>query len=386
LSITDGTRASWMAAAVGSFRKRRAVPSVLCFLLLLAILTVVLQLFASSELYVYDTFLLVAMGAVALNLVIGTGGQILIANPVLLMAGSFTAVVCSEASVPFPIDVPLAVVVSTAIGVIVGLPALRLRGLYLALSSIAALYIAIYFAQEYQSAKVSYGTFFVPVLFESQTRELAQDYWSWLLLILLACVIGVVSALTYGKGGRAWRVIRDHEIIAGSLGIGVLRYKLILVAVSSAIMGFQGAITAHFEGAVTYETYTLQLAITYVAMIFIGGLDSIVGAVLGAAVVTWLPQVLPSVIQGLSGFRQAGQYSAQISEIVYGLLVVAFVTSSTNGLVGLFGQLRSRQRRLWPGDAGPNGRDWSLPRVRRGRSVANVQPVNGEGLEASHEG
>jgi branched-chain amino acid transport system permease protein len=365
VSLTDQTRAQRAVAAVGSFRKGRTVPSVPSCLLLLAILTVMLQLFASSQLYVYDTFLLAAMGAVALNLVIGTGGQILIANPLLLMVGSFTAVVCSEVGVPFPADVPLAMIASAVIGVIVGLPALRLRGLYLALSSIAALYVAIYFAQEYQSAKVSYGTFLVPALFTGQTRALAQDYWSWLLLILLACVVGCVSALTYGKGGRALRVIRDHEIIAGSLGIGVLRYKLIVIAVSSAIMGFQGVITAHFVGAVTYETYTLQLAITYVAMIFIGGLDSVVGAVLGAAVVTWLPQILPSVIQGLSGFQQAGQYSAQISEVAYGLLVVAFVTSSANGLVGLSGQLRTRLRRLWPGDGG----GWPPLGARRGRTA-----------------
>jgi branched-chain amino acid transport system permease protein len=104
------------------------------------------------------------------------------------------------------------------------------------------------------------------------------------LFAMLALTIFGARRVMTRRAGRAWRMIRDHEDAAPLLGIPVTRYKLSVWVLSSALIGLQGGITFYFSGGLTYETFTLALAVRYVAMVLIGGLDSLAGAVVGAAI------------------------------------------------------------------------------------------------------
>ena len=142
------------------------------------------------------------------------------------------------------------------------------------------------------------------------------------------------------RSGRAWRMIRDHEIVAHTLAIPVTRYKMLAFAISSALIGFQGALAAHLSGSVGVDSFTLGLAIAYIAMVLIGGLDSVLGAVIGAFLVTALPTLVPIFITAVVGQLKTASQGPAFAEIIYGLLVIVFITSSPQGIVGLLRNLR----------------------------------------------
>jgi branched-chain amino acid transport system permease protein len=304
---------------------------------------------SAFHLFILNTCLLAAIGAVALNLLMGTAGQVSIGNSAFLAVGAFSAVFALKSGIPFPGDLAVAAVAAALAGVVIGLPALRLRGLHLALATLAGFFIVGYFANEYQSKAKGGGPggFFVPVLYQSQGFTGGQQYWAWTLLVVVAVVVLGATRLGADRSGRAWRMIRDHEIVAHTMGIPVTRYKMAAFAISSALIGFQGALAAHLSGSVTVDNFTLALAIAYVAMVLIGGLDSVLGAVIGAFLVTALPTVVPLVLTAVAGPLLKAAQGPAVAEVIYGLLVIVFIVSSPQGIVGLLRDV-GRSRLLSP--------------------------------------
>jgi branched-chain amino acid transport system permease protein len=307
----------------------------------IAVLAAITAYFVSEgsafHLFVLNTCLLAVIGAVALNLLMGTAGLVSIGNSAFLAVGAFSAVFALKSGIPFPGDLVVAAFAAAAAGVVIGLPALRLRGLHLALATLAGFFIVGYFANEYQSKAKGGGPggFLVPVLYQAQGLTGGQQYWAWTLLVVVAVLILGATRLSADRSGRAWRMIRDHEIVAHTMGIPVTRYKMTAFAISSALIGFQGALAAHLSGSVTTENFTLGLAIAYIAMVLIGGLDSVLGAVIGALLVTALPTIVPIVITAVAGPLSTASQAPALAEIIYGLLVIVFITSSPQGIVGL---------------------------------------------------
>jgi branched-chain amino acid transport system permease protein len=292
---------------------------------------------SSFHLYVLNSCLLAVFGAVALNLLMGTAGQVSIGNSAFLAVGAFAAVFALHSGLPFPADLLFAAAFAAAVGAVIGLPALRLRGLHLALATLAGFFIVTYFATLYQSKAKGGGSggFFIPALFQSQGLTGGQQYWAWTLVVLVAILILGALRLDQDRAGRAWRMIRDHEIVAHTMGIPVTRYKMAAFAISSAVIGFQGALAAHLSGSVSADQFSLALAIAYVAMVLIGGLDSVLGAVLGAFLVTSLPTIVPILVTAVMGPNTTAIQGPAVAQIIYGLLVVLFITSSPQGIVGL---------------------------------------------------
>jgi branched-chain amino acid transport system permease protein len=278
----------------------------------------------------------------------GTAGQVSIGNAAFLGVGSFSAVWFLSQGVPFPLDILLATIGAGAVGLLVGVPALRLQGLYLALATLAAHYIVYFVCNLYQTDSVGAGGgFLVTTLFQSASILGQQQDWAWLLFIILTVVILLVTPLLRGKSGRAWRLIRDHEAVAPAMGIKVTNYKLTAFVISSMLIGFQGALAAHLSGVVSIDDINLSVAISYLAMVLIGGLDAIVGSVIGAFLITALPTLVNGTVPHIVGSSAAATAVPQISQVVYGLLIILFVTRSPAGLVGWAKaiQLRARSRR-----------------------------------------
>jgi branched-chain amino acid transport system permease protein len=294
---------------------------------------------SSFYLFIYNSCLLAMIGAVGLNLLMGTAGQVSIGNSAFLAVGAFVSVFVVRSGVPFPLDLVGAAAAGAGVGVVIGLPALRLRGLHLALATLAGYFIVLFFASQYQahSEGASSGFRLAP-LYQSQGLVGGQQYWAATLLVVVLLVLLAASRLSVERSGRAWRMIRDHEVAAHALGVPVTRYKMLAFALSSAVIAFQGALFAHMIGTVSVDQFTLQIAISYVAMVIIGGLDSIAGAVIGAALVTSLPTVVGQLLSGV-GPELVATYRPAMAQIIYGLLVVVFITSSPQGLVGLFRRL-----------------------------------------------
>jgi branched-chain amino acid transport system permease protein len=289
---------------------------------------------SSFSIYTVDTILLSAIGAMALDLLMGTGGQVSIGNAAFLALGAFATVWANRAGVPFPLDVIVAAIACAAGGLIVGLPALRIRGMYLALATLAAFYLADFIGQKYQSDTVGAAGFFLKPIFTGTLGQQSAQ-WAWLLFGVVVATLILVSWLRSGRSGRAWRMIRDHEVAASAMGIPVARYKLLLFMITSAIIGVQGGLTAHFTGLVSYDSFTLTLSISVIAMILIGGLDSEAGPLIGALVVTTMPVFLPNLIGLFASSANASQDASNYSEVLYGLLIMVFMIKAPMGLAGL---------------------------------------------------
>jgi branched-chain amino acid transport system permease protein len=289
--------------------------------------------------YVYNTCLLACLGAIALNLLMGTAGQASIGNAAFLAIGGFVSVWMLRAGVPFPADIVIASVIAGAAGLLAGAPAVRLHGLELALATLAAQFITLFFANQYQVHSAGSAGFSIVPLFNSAGLIGSGRDWAWLLFGIVSVTILIVSRLMRERAGRALRMIRDHDVAAPALGIPVIRYKLMIFTFSSMLIGLEGGLMAHFTGSVTVDNYTLALAIQYVAMILIGGLDSIAGSIIGAAIVIALPVIIPNIVSHLLGANQAATNGSNISVIVYGVLIIVFIIGSAGG--GIIGTLKN---------------------------------------------
>jgi branched-chain amino acid transport system permease protein len=286
------------------------------------------------NMYTYNLCLLAALGSLALNLLMGTVGQASIGNAAFLAVGAYATVFLDRAGVPMPLDIVFASLVAGVVGILVGFPALRIRGLYLVLATLAVYFIVVYVATEYQSNTVGGGGFQVNVIFGSQGLDQLQRSWVWLMTAILVVLLVGLRCLDRGRLGRAWRYVRDREIAASAVGINVARYKLSAFALSSVILGAEGSLLAHFTGSVTIDAFPLSLSISYVAMVLIGGLDSMLGALIGAGLVTALPVVVPQVVSGTIGGTTSSDLGANLATVIYGLLIIFFMTRSPRGLAG----------------------------------------------------
>lgn len=325
--------------------RRRPGMTALLVLLLAAIVAYYVTRGSAFAVFLLDTALLACIGALALGLLMGTAGQVSIGNSAFLAAGGFTAVWASRTGFPFLLSVAFAAVVCGVVGAVVGLPALRIRGIYLALATLAAFFVVLFVANEYQSNTVGAGAFLLEPVFGGTAAERNQN-WAWLLLAVVAVCLVLTTWMRTGRSGRAWRMIRDHEVAAPMMGIPVARYKLMAFIISSAMIGMQGALAAHFIGSLTADTFTLNLAVSYIAMILIGGADSQAGPLIGAFLVTTMPTFVPDLVEAASG-SNASADSAAYSQIAYGALLILFIVYSPRGINGWFVDLsRFVRRRL----------------------------------------
>ena len=292
--------------------------------------------------------LLAVIGAVALMLLTGYAGQISLGHAGLLAAGAFaTGMLYKEFGAPVWVTLPASALTGALLGVIFGLPSLRLRGLYLAVSTLALHFIVIYAGNEYESRR-GYSTGVVidpPRLGE----WVLSDARAWYLVLLGFAAVTVLLALNLLRSntGRAWRAIHGREAVAEALGINVPAYKVLAFVISSTLTSVAGCLFAYYRGFVSAEAFSLFLTIQYVAMVIIGGLGSILGAVLGAVFVTlfpylieWLMGVLP-VPESWAGSVFAVNYAA------FGLVMILFLVFEPQGLVGIWRRIQNYFL-LWP--------------------------------------
>ena len=295
----------------------------------------------SFHLYVVNLILLSCIGALGLNLLMGTAGQVSIGNAAFLTSGAFSAVVFSQFGMPLVVCLVMAMIVSAFFGLVVGLPALRIKGIYLILSTMAAHYLALFVAEKYQTVRVGSAGFTLDPVFSGSLLAV-QRSWLIALLFVVLVVMLIVGRLEAGRLGRAWRMIRDREDAAPAMGIPTARYKLGAFVLSSAIIGLQGGLMGYFTGGVSNESFSLHVAIAAIAMILIGGMGRISGSILGAAIVTALPFVTPPLVNALLGNVMATQHASQVSLILYGMLIIVFISYAREGVRGWIVHLAHR--------------------------------------------
>lgn len=279
---------------------------------------------------------LASIGAISLMLLTGYAGLISLGHAGLIAAGAFTAgILYRETGAPFWIGLPAAGLMGALLGIIFGLPSLRLRGIYLAVSTLALHFVVIYLAGEYETRR----GFSTGILIDPPRAFGYEIYdikvWYFVLLGFAVLTWWVARNLLRSRTGRAWNAIHGTETVAAAMGVNVPRAKLTAFVISSAITAMAGALFAYFRGFVSVEAFTLFLTIQYVAMIIIGGMGSLLGAVLGALFVT----VFPYLIEGATALVPDGQRIAgaifALNYAAFGIVMIAFLAFEPNGLVGI---------------------------------------------------
>jgi branched-chain amino acid transport system permease protein len=159
----------------------------------------------------------------------------------------------------------------------------------------------------------------------------------WYVVVAVPCLASlfVADSLLRTRTGRAWAVIRQKEPVATALGIPVVRYKVLAFVVSSMILGLQGAVYAYFIGNITVELWDLNSAISYVAMIVLGGLGSVAGSVIGAAIITLLPFLLANYLSTTPGIPQVfATHPGFITTFLYGAVISVMLLIAPRGVSG----------------------------------------------------
>lgn len=320
--------------------------------LIIAGLLVLPYLVSMYWLGVVNTILIAVIGAVGLNILTGFTGQISLGQGGFLAVGAYSAAIFSgRAGIPIVLSIILAVLLTAAIGAFVGLPALRLKGLYLAIATLASQEIIVLVARRWDWLTEGVGFISVPRLeigafkIERMTFE-----WQWYWILLIITVLCVLAARNIFRTslGRAFMAVRDQDIAAEAIGVNLTRMKVTAFAVSSGFVGLAGALTAHYTETVTWERFTLDVSITYLAMILVGGLGSIAGAIYGAVFISMLSPLLTELSGLLKGTVPfiAHQLPA-IQNALFGLVIILFLIFEPRGLDRMWQRMKDYIR-FWP--------------------------------------
>jgi branched-chain amino acid transport system permease protein len=300
---------------------------------LLAVLYGLVPLLASPyQIYVIDTIVIASIGAMGLNLLTGHAGQVSVGMGGFLGVGAFTsALLVSRLALPIWVGVPVAALTTGVVGVLFGLPSARIKGLYLAIATLAAQVIIEWVLNRPAIA----GGGSVP----APRPALLQDDTAYYFLLLTIAVLTIALArkLLCSRIGMALSAVRDNEVAASVVGVDVARHKLLAFGLSSFYAGLAGALLGHLGQAVNVEQFQLQVSIQYLAMIVIGGLGTIRGSILGAIFVTVVPIVLRLVgppVEALSPDLST-TFVSSIQVILFGVVIVVFMIIEPHGLARL---------------------------------------------------
>jgi branched-chain amino acid transport system permease protein len=283
------------------------------------------------------------IGAVGLNILTGFTGQISLGNAAFMAIGAFSCgYLSTKFNMPFYFSIPLSGVITASFGMFVGIPSLRIKGLYLAMATLAAHFIVEFIIVKWESVTGGVAGLSIPT---PKIGDFAIDSDAKLfVMIFVIAVLAVLFAknLFRTKVGKAFVAIRDQAISAEVMGVNILKYKLLSFGVSSFYVGVAGALVAYQAKIISPETFPITVAIDYLGMIIIGGLGSILGSIYGAVFITLLPELLRMLTTSLSGtFPELINKLAAMKELVFGALVIIFLIFEPNGMAARWHSIKN---------------------------------------------
>ena len=289
------------------------------------------------------------VGAIGLNILVGYTGQISLGQGAFMAVGAYaTGIMTARLGVPFWASIPLACVITAIVGVFFGLPSLRLKGLYLAVATLAAQEIVEWIVTHWTALTGGTEALVLPspTVFGQRINTDFRFYW---VAGLAAGVTALFTAnLFRSRVGRAFIAVRDQDIAANVAGVNVFAYKLLAFGTSSFFVGLAGALIAHYRTIVTWERFTLDTSIIYLAMIIIGGLGSISGSFFGAIFITLLPAGIATLGLNLQGTAPGiAALLPHVQQGVFGLVVILFLVLEPAGLAKLWRNVKDYFQ-VWP--------------------------------------
>jgi len=318
-----------------------------------ALAFMVMPLVASDYMFraVIIPFLILTIAAIGLNILVGYCGQISLGHAAFMSVGAYAAynLVVHFPALNFLVVLVLAGLIAALVGILFGIPSLRIKGLYLAVATLAAQFFI-----DWVFARVKWFTNYAPsgsvspsdvVLFGWTITEPVEKYW--LVLGVLVATTLLAKNLVRSHIGRSWMAIRDMDVAASVIGIRPLHAKLSAFAVSSFFAGVAGALWGFvYLGAWEPLAFNINLSFNLLFMIIIGGMGSILGSYFGAAFIVVVPLAL-NQLPSLLGISMSTAMISHLEFMIFGSLIVLFLIAEPHGLARLWA-IGKEKLRLWP--------------------------------------
>jgi len=297
-------------------------------------------------------WLILSLVALGQNILMGYAGQLSLGSAGFMAVGAFACynLILRVDGIPFVVAVLLSGLCAAMIGIVFGLPSLRIRGLYLAVATLASQFFIVWALDKFGWFK-NYDTSGVIttqpiVIFGHTFATPAEKYW--VVLVIVAVLALLAKNMARGAVGRAWMAVRDMDVAAEVMGLSLLRTKLQAFAISSFYCGVGGALFAFaYLQTVEPSAFTIDLSFRILFMVIIGGLGTIMGSFLGAGFILLLPVFLNIVFHAAFGHRVDSTLTSALEQVIFGATIIAFLILEPLGLARLW-QLTKERLRLWP--------------------------------------
>jgi len=303
-----------------------------------------------SQLNILLTMACTIIAVHGLNLLTGFCGQISIGHSAFMAVGAYTsAALCNELGFSFWISMPLGGLAAGIVGLLFGAPSLRVKGLYLAITTLGAQFIIIYVIMHLPSITGGVRSLDVPppAIFGFQVDSDHRYYY----LAMTACVVVTyfVKNIARTGVGRAWVAIRDNDLAAEGMGISLFYYKMLAFFIGCFFAGISGSIYAHYLQTINIEYFSLMDSVWYLGMLIVGGLGHILGAIFGVVFIVllreWVMKVAPLTSKTLPFLGV--EFGAAMGLLVMGLVIMLFLVFEPRGLAHRWEIIKTKFR-LYP--------------------------------------
>ncbi len=301
-----------------------------------------------NTLNMFNLIFIYIIGAHGLNLLTGYTGQISLGHGAFMGVGAYTAGILANLGLPFWLCLPAAGLMAAAVGMIFGIPSLRLKGLYLAIATLAAQFILIYAMRNWEGLTGGSSGLTVPsaslggFVFDSD-----QSFY-YLSMVFAVGATMYLKNISRTRTGRAFVAVRDRYLAAEVIGVNLFKYRILSFGISSFMVGIAGGLWAYYITIISDEHFTLWLSVQFLAMIIVGGLGHVLGSIFGVVFMVLLPELLRIPAELLTeSYPNIFGIFASLREMIFGIIVILFLIFEPDGLAARWHTVRSYWK-LWP--------------------------------------
>ena len=318
------------------------------WMVILFVILAILPFFLKSHLiYLLNITGITIIAALGMNLITGFTGQVSLANAAFMGIGAYTSAILGNLGVPFWICLFSGGLLAAIISIVVAVPSLRLRGLYLIMSTMAFEVIIEYIFMEWET--LTNGVTGIVIQQPRLGGFVFNTDLSMYYMILFFVILGIATAtnIIRTKPGRAFIAIRDHDVAAKIIGINLTKYKVMAFFISSFYVGVAGGLYAYVVNRIDPEQFNMMGSIEYLIIIIIGGMGSITGTIFGSVFMVILPEFIRYILELNDVLRNfISVYFFDVKAAVFGLMIIIFLLGEPGGLVALWGKIKKYFRNV----------------------------------------
>jgi len=285
-----------------------------------------------------------------LNILTGYCGQISLGHAAFMAVGAYTsAILCAKLGWSFWAAFPTAVLVAGVVGILFGLPSLKVRGFYLIMTTVAAQFIILWVILQMRGITGGCDGLATPYPRIGSLVLNTKESYFYLVMVLACLATFAAKNLARTRVGRAFVAIRDNDLAAEVMGINLYGYKLLAFFIGCMFAGAAGSLWVHYVGLANVELFTLTDSIWYLGMLIVGGMGSTMGAIFGTVFLRLLDELIPFIGPAFSSAFPAiaAQAAASVGLILHGLIIILFLIFEPRGIAHRW-QIAKTYYRLWP--------------------------------------